>query len=138
MRLIGIFLLLYRGYLFIVVAPARPVQGHFFYMFCRNPQLASRNVHDMYLNRPHAKGLCFCHSLYVICPILCPDFFPHIYGTAADFQFDMLSCPSCPKECTSCQALPNRHWKFVYQLDVLLLLSMVPLLLSFGGVRALR
>ena len=31
----------------------------------------------------------------------------------------------------------NRHWKFVYQRDVLLPLSMVPLLLSFGGVRAL-
>lgn len=71
------------------------------------------------------------------CPILCPDFYPHVYGTTAVCQFVMLSCPSCPKECTNCRALANRHWKFVYPLDVLLLLSMVPLLLSFGGVRAL-
>ena len=71
------------------------------------------------------------------CPILRPYFHPHIYGTTAVRQFVMLPCPSCEKECANCQALANRHWKFVYQLDVLLPLSMVPLLLSFGGVRAL-
>ena len=46
-RLNSILLLIIPGYFFIVVAPARRCPGSFF-IFCRNPQLASRNVRDMY------------------------------------------------------------------------------------------
>ena len=83
------------------------------------------------------KGYALVIRYMLSCPILCPDFCPHVYGTPVVCQFVMLSCPSCQKEGTNCQALANCYWKFVYQLDVELTLFMVLLLLSYSGVRAL-
>ena len=99
-RLISILLLVKPGYFFIVVARARRCPGSYF-LFCRNPQLASRNVRDMYwtcrLRDDYPLVIRFTPS----CPILCP----HIYGTTDVCQAVMLSCPYCQKECTNIQAL---------------------------------
>ena len=79
--LISILLLINPGYFSIVVAPARRCPGPFF-IFCRNPQLDSRNVRDMYwtcLRKDYPLVIRFV----LPCPILCPDMCPHIYGTTA-------------------------------------------------------
>ena len=87
-----------------------------------------------------AKGIPFVTRFILPCPILCLEMCPHIYGTTAVCLSVMLSCLSCQKECTNIKALSEpplevcistRRVTFCYPL------SLVPLLLSFGGVRAL-
>ena len=64
-RLLSIVFLLNTGHLLGVVDLARLHLGSFFCILSYNPQLASHNVHDMYLNMPHAKGLWSFQSLYI-------------------------------------------------------------------------
>ena len=102
-RLTSILSLIITGYFSIVVAPARRCPGSFF-IFCRNPQLASRNVRDMYWTCLR-KDYTLLIRFILFCPILCPDMHPHIYGTTAVCLSVMLFCLSCQKECTNIQAL---------------------------------
>ena len=103
-RLISILLLIPPGYFSIVVAPARRCPGSFF-IFYRNPQLASRNVRNMYWTCRLRKDYPLVIRFILSCPILCPDMCQHIYGTTAVCLSVMLSCLSCRKECTNIQAL---------------------------------
>ena len=119
-RPISIFLLINPGYFFVVVAPARHCPGSFFNILCRNPQLASRNVLDMYwtcrLRRDCAIAIRFVRS----CPTLCPDMC-HI-STALQQSV----CQSCclvylvKRSVRTSKRWGNRHWKLVYWRDVLL------------------
>ena len=104
--LISIVLLIIPGYFFIVVAPARRCPVPFF-IFCLNPQLASRNVRDMYWTCRLRQDYPPVVRFILFCQILRQDMCAHIYGTAAVCLSVMLSCLSCQKECTQIHALSD-------------------------------
>ena len=101
-RLISILLLINPGYFFIVVAPARRCPGSSF-IFCRNPQLASRNVRDMYRTCLR-KDYPSCHSLYTILSDPMSGYVSTYLRYYSSLSV-MLSCLSCQKECANIQAL---------------------------------
>ena len=80
--LISILLLIIPGYFFIVVAPARRCPVPFF-IFCLNPQLASRNVREMYWTCRLRQDYPPVVRFILFCQILRPDMCAHIYGTTA-------------------------------------------------------
>ena len=110
-RLISIFLLINPGYLFIYCRCSRTPLSRiiFLYFVVIHSWPAAMSAICIWTYRMR-KDYALVIRYILSCPILCPDFYPHVYGTTAVCQFVMLSCSSCQKECTNCQALANRHW----------------------------
>ena len=81
-HLISILLLIIPGYFLIVVAPARRCPVPFF-ILCRDPQLASRNVRDMYWTCRLQQDYPPVVRFILFCPILRPDMCAQIYGTTS-------------------------------------------------------
>ena len=109
-RLISILLPMIPGYIFIAVAPT-PCCPESFFIFCRNPQLASYNVRDMYWTCRLQKDYPLVIRFILSCPILCTDTCAYIYGTTAVCLSVVVSWLSCQKECTNIQALSESPLK---------------------------
>ena len=135
-RPISILLLVNPGYLFIAVAPARRCQGSFFFIL---PQSTAGQAQcQRYVsNMPSAKGLPSCHSLYTILS-------DPVSGYVSTYQRYYSSLSGCHAVVSALSKGVYKHPRVkriatgsLYIESMCYPLPLVPLLLSFGGVRAL-